>query len=132
MRAGAGGRGAISSLLPCRMWDQVGPMASPSTAYPRAFCCLRSSAQRPHVVVRLSRLTVSRPCLHERSALLQSIRAPVSLLGLVADHMSERGFGDLSREVRLIAGPIAKGAPESVNRSVGNSKTGQNLRHGDV
>jgi hypothetical protein len=75
---------------------------------------------------------VSRPCLHERPALFEGIASPIGLLGFVADHMGKRCFGDFSREVRLIAGPIPKGASETVNCRADDSKAGENLCHGDV
>ena len=102
-------------------------------SYPRAFLPLLAfPPQRRDVVGRLSRLTPLRPGLHQRPALLQSIGPPISLLGLIPDDMRKGSFGELAREVCLVARPIAEARSEPMNRSVGNSKARQNLCHCDV
>ena len=87
-------------------------------AYPRTFLPLL--AFPPHgcdVVGRLSRLTPLRPRLHQRPALLQSIGPPISLLRLISDDMCECSFGELAREVCLVARPIAEARlSEAVHR----------------
>jgi len=45
--------------------------------------------------VRLFRLAPLRPCFHHGSPLFQSITAPISGFGLVADRMGERGLAKL-------------------------------------
>ena len=61
-----------------------------------------------------------RPCVHKLPPSLQRIRSPVGLFGLVADDMRKGVLGELAREMRLVAGPIAEGAAEAVNRRILN------------
>src|SRR5277367_5734782 len=56
-----------------------------------------------------------RPSFHHRSALFQRIAAPVRTFRRVADDVGERGFRDLTREMRLVSRPITKSAAKAVN-----------------
>jgi hypothetical protein len=45
-----------------------------------------------------------RPSVHWLAPPRQRVGSPIGLLGLVADHMGERMFGQFAREVRFVAG----------------------------
>jgi hypothetical protein len=68
------------------------------------YCFLRVSGLRARAW-----LAMVRPSRHESPTLFQSVPAPVSLFGFIADDMSQGGFGNLARKMRLVPRPIPKG-----------------------
>jgi hypothetical protein len=58
-----------------------------------------SARRQVHDVAASARLEEIRPRLHERPPLFERVAAPVRALRGVADHMGERGLGDLARQV---------------------------------
>src|SRR5579862_8205300 len=58
------------------------------------------------------------PCIHELAPALKGVFAPVRLLRCIADFMRQSRLRNLSRECRLIAGPVAEARSESVQRDI--------------
>ena len=74
------------------------PSAKPASSRPP-----ESQDVLAHAALAMPRLSV-----HKLAPPRQCVRSTVGLFGLVADDMGKRVFGQLARERRLVAGPIAK------------------------
>ena len=57
---------------------------------------------------RRAAIAIARPSGHQFAASFKRVASPVCLFGLVADAVRERMLSELAREVRLVAGPVAK------------------------
>jgi hypothetical protein len=53
-----------------------------------------------------------RPCIHELASHLKRIAAAVGGLGLIIEHVRKRCLGNLARELRVIAAPVAERASD--------------------
>ena len=69
-----------------------------------------------------------RPCFRKRAPLFERVAAPISLLGLVAKNVGERGFCNLAGKFRSLASPIAKGRADPMNREISDADTPHNHR----
>jgi hypothetical protein len=86
------------------------------TSYLRA-CPLTSAFARP--------ASDNTPPIHQATALLEQIAAPISGLHFVANHMRQRRLGDLARKIGALGRLITKRGAEAIGRKVGTVSPGE-------
>jgi hypothetical protein len=65
------------------------------------------------------------PVRHQFTSFFQRIAAPISLLGFVADYVTQRRLCNFALKIRSISDPIAEGAAETVRGDVAAAHTAQ-------
>ena len=98
-----------------RVWFEETKLDYPQklVAMQRVFSLI-APGHRNHIRTR-AWLAKYRPCFHERPPFFQGIATTIGPFGRIASDMSKSRFGNLTREMRRLAAPIAERAPEAMN-----------------